>query len=209
MLVRSACLAAIALASCSPQLYAEEAATKEKEKTLPAALNFDMKTLEGKDVNLAEKYAGRVVLLVNVASRCGLTPQYGALQALHEKYADRGLAIVGVPCNQFGGQEPGTAEQIQSFCQRNYGVEFDMLAKVRVKSDQPNQSPLYKFLTSEETNPDHAGNIRWNFEKFLFSPAGEVAMRFGPPVRPDSEEVVQAIERLLADVDTAALAAAE
>jgi len=159
-------------------------------------LNQDMKTLDGKDVNLAEKYAGQVVLLVNVASRCGLTPQYKALQVLHEKYADAGLAIVGVPCNQFNGQEPGTAEEIAEFCSTEYGVEFDLLAKVEVNGD--GACPLYKSLTSEQTNPDSPGPIKWNFEKFLFNRRGELVARFEPRTTPDAAEVVTAIEQELA-----------
>ena len=170
----------------------------EKETDLPAALDFDVETLGGDEINLAEKYEDKVVLLVNVASRCGLTPQYTALQELHKKYADKGLAIVGVPCNQFGRQEPGTAKEIQQFCEQNYGVEFELLAKANVKSDQPDQCPLYKYLTSKETNPQFAGNIKWNFEKFLFSRGGEIAARFEPKIRPDSAEVVEAIEAELA-----------
>jgi glutathione peroxidase len=161
-----------------------------------AALNHDMKTLDGEDVNLAEKYADQVVLLVNVASKCGATPQYETLQALHEKYADQGLAIVGVPCNQFGGQEPGTSEQIADFCEKNYGVEFDLLEKVDVNGKEA--CSLYKFLTSEKTNDKFAGEINWNFEKFLFNRGGEVVARFATKVKPDSEEVITVIERELA-----------
>lgn len=180
-------------------LFAAESAVAEKKSTkeAPAALDFKMETLGGKEIHLAEKYEGKVVLLVNVASRCGLTPQYDGLQALHEKYAEKGLAIVGVPCNQFGGQEPGDAEQIANFCSENYGVEFDMLAKVNVKKNKPDQAPLYKFLTSEETNPDFDGDIQWNFEKFLISRTGEVAGRFPPKVRPQSLKVTGAIEKEL------------
>lgn len=162
----------------------------------PAALDWDMKTLAGDDVNLADKYAGRVVLLVNVASKCGNTPQYAPLESLHEKYAAQGLAIVGVPCNQFHNQEPGTAEEIAEFCKRNYGVQFDMLAKVDVNGE--GACPLYKYLTSEETDPGHAGPITWNFEKFLINRQGQVVARFAPRVQPDSPEVIQAIEVELA-----------
>ena len=159
-------------------------------------LDQTMKTLAGEEINLAEQYEDQVVLLVNVASQCGLTPQYEALQALHEKYSDQGLAIVGVPCNQFGQQEPGDAEEIAEFCQRNYGVEFDMLAKVDVNGEQA--CPLYKYLTSERTNGELAGEISWNFEKFLFDRRGEVVARFEPRVKPDSRQVVQAIKAELA-----------
>nr|WP_315852802.1 glutathione peroxidase [Pseudobythopirellula maris] len=157
-----------------------------------------METIDGQLVNLAEKYQGKVVLLVNVASRCGLTPQYEQLEALYSKHADQGLAIVGVPCNQFLSQEPGTAAEIQEFCKRKYGVSFDLMAKVNVKSNKPGQCPLYEFLTSEDTNPGFAGNISWNFEKFVISRSGEVVGRFGPRTKPDAVEVVSAIETELA-----------
>jgi glutathione peroxidase len=159
-------------------------------------LDKEMKTLDGKKVNLGEKYQGKVVLLVNVASECGLTPQYEQLQALHEKYADDGLAIVGVPCNQFGNQEPGEPEEIAQFCKENYGVEFDLLAKVDVNG--PNAAPLYKELTSDDTNPKFAGDIKWNFEKFLFDRDGQLVSRFAPKVKPDAPEVLKAIEAELA-----------
>ena len=161
-----------------------------------AVLDQDMKTLDGKAINLAQAYAGDVVLLVNVASKCGLTPQYKALQSIHGKYADQGLAIVGVPCNQFGGQEPGTSEQIAEFCQQNYGVEFDMLAKVDVNGE--NACSLYKSLTSPEANPNFGGEISWNFEKFLFNRQGELVARFKPRVKPDADEVIDRIEQELA-----------
>lgn len=172
-------------------------ATKSSaEGDRPPALDHDMQTLSGQDVNLADEYDGDVVLLVNVASECGLTPQYEALQALHSQYADQGLSVLGVPCNQFGGQEPGDHDEIADFCQKNYGVEFDLLGKVDVNG--ANACTLYKYLTSEETNPDFAGKINWNFEKFLLNRQGEVVARFSPRVKPDSPEVVQAIERELA-----------
>ena len=158
----------------------------------PKALKFKMKTLEGKEVSLEEKYLGKVVLFVNVASKCGLTPQYKKLQALHEKYADKGLAIVGVPCNQFGGQEPGTADEIATFCEKNYGVEFDMLEKVNVNGDKA--CDLYKHLTSLDAKPAGKGKISWNFEKFLVDRKGNVVHRMSPRTSPDDEELVKAIE---------------
>jgi glutathione peroxidase len=173
--------------------YAARAASIEKPST---PLNQTMKTLEGEDVNLAEKYRGKVVLLVNVASRCGNTPQYKPLEGLHEKYAGQGLAIVGVPCNQFGGQEPGSAADITEFCTKNYGVKFDMLSKVDVNGEDA--TPLYKYLTSKESDPQFAGRITWNFEKFLFNRQGQVVARFSPKTQPDSIEVVTAIETELA-----------
>jgi glutathione peroxidase len=172
----------------------EEPKTQAKEAKAP--LEVEMETLDGKKVNLAKKYKGKVVLLVNVASKCGKTPQYEPLQAMHEKYKKKGLAIVGVPCNQFGKQEPGSAEEIAEFCTTKYGVKFDMLAKVDVNGDEA--APLYKFLTSEKTNPRYAGKITWNFEKFLIGRDGKVVARYSPRVEPDSEEVVKAIEKELA-----------
>lgn len=158
-------------------------------------LDFTVKAIDGKDVDLS-KYKGKVVLIVNVASKCGLTPQYTALEGLHEKYADQGLAILGFPCNQFGKQEPGTEKEIAEFCSKTYGVKFDMFAKVNVNGDE--QAPLYKFLTSERTDPEFPGKINWNFEKFLISRDGKIVKRFAPRVKPDSEEVTKAIEAELA-----------
>lgn len=175
------------------------ATAKDAPKEKAAAkspLNEEMETLDGKKVNLAEKYKGKVVLLVNVASKCGYTKQYEQLEAMHEKFGKEGLAIVGVPCNQFGGQEPGTAKEIAEFCTATYGVKFDMLGKVDVNGD--NAAPLYKKLTSKETDPDHAGKINWNFEKFLFNREGEVVARYPSKVKPDAPEVVKAIETELA-----------
>ena len=175
-------------------VLAAEGASPQPAAATP--LNQEMQTLDDKKVNLAKKYKDKVVLLVNVASKCGLTPQYEQLQALHDKYAEQGLAIVGVPCNQFGNQEPGTAAEISQFCKENYGVEFDLLAKVDVNG--PKAAPLYKYLTSKETNPKYAGVITWNFEKFLFNRQGELVARFSPKTQPDAPEVVEAIEAQLA-----------
>src|SRR5262249_20413519 len=130
------------------------------DKNVPPVLNFKMKDLAGKDVDLS-KYQGKVILVVNVASKCGFTPQYEGLEALHEKYGKDGLVVLGVPSNDFGKQEPGSNDEIAKFCQSKYGVKFDMLAKVAVKGDE--QVPLYKYLTSKETNPRFAGPIKWNF----------------------------------------------
>lgn len=191
-------LALLMLAPLSLAEAAEEGTTAAEKQELPPALNFEMKKL-GKDkpVNLAKEYAGKVVLLVNVASRCGNTPQYEQLQALHEEYAEKGLAVVGVPCNQFGRQEPGTALEIIEFCTTNYGVEFDLLEKTNVKQGEPDQCPLYAYLTSKKTNPEFAGEIPWNFEKFLISRDGKVVGRFNHRTKPDAKEVVEAIEAQL------------
>jgi glutathione peroxidase len=153
-----------------------------------------MKSLDGKPVDLA-KYRGKVLLIVNTASECGATPQYEPLQGLHEKYADKGLAVLGFPCNQFGAQEPGTSQEITQFCQDNYGVSFDMFEKVDVNGGQA--APLYAYLTSEKAGVDDTGKVRWNFEKFLVGKDGRVIKRFRTRVNPDSPEVTAAIEAAL------------
>lgn len=139
---------------------------------IPPLLAFTMEDIDGRPFRLAD-YRGKVVLVVNVASKCGFTPQYTELQALQAKYASRGLVVIGVPANDFGGQEPGTNEQIQEFCTSRYGVTFPMMAKVSVKGDA--QVPLYAALTSPEHNPDDAGPVKWNFEKFLIGRDGHLA----------------------------------
>jgi glutathione peroxidase len=154
-------------------------------------LSQKMKSLDGKNVDLS-KYEGKVVLIVNTASQCGATPQYADLQKLHEQYKDHGLVVLGFPCNQFGKQEPGTDAQISEFCEENYGVTFDMFSKIDVNGDAA--APLYKYLTSEKTGLDDTGEVKWNFEKFLISRSGEPVARFRTRVKPDSPEVVQAIE---------------
>lgn len=138
---------------------------------------------------------GKAVLVVNVASKCGLTPQYTGLEQLQRTYADRGFTVLGVPCNQFGGQEPGTPEEISTFCSSTYGVTFPMTEKVDVNGQR--QHPLYKELTAAPDSSGNAGEIEWNFEKFLVSPEGTIVARFRPPVPPDSTEIVDAIEAVL------------
>jgi glutathione peroxidase len=161
------------------------------EVLMPNVLDFDVQRLDGEPMNL-NRYNGKVVLIVNTASECGLTPQYSGLERLHEKYKDQGLAILGFPSNDFGAQEPGTDAEIAQFCQKNYGVDFDMFSKIVVKG--PEKAPLYQTLT---TLPGFSGEIEWNFEKFLVGRDGKVIARFRPQVEPGSEEVVQAIERAL------------
>ena len=160
------------------------------------SLDYPVRKIDGQEVSLAD-YQGKVLLIVNVASRCGLTPQYKQLQALHEQYNDQGLAVLGFPCNQFGGQEPGTSKQIQEFCSSKYNVSFDMFEKVKVNGDEA--CDLYKYLTSLDTEPAGKGDISWNFEKFLVSRDGKVVARFSPRTKPDSEEVDSAIQRELAN----------
>jgi glutathione peroxidase len=181
----------LALAAGTALVQADEKGNKK----VPPVLNFTMKSLDGKSVDLS-KYQGRVVLLVNVASKCGYTPQYKGLQALHEKYSGQGLAVLGVPCNQFGRQEPGSSAEIASFCDKNYGVKFDLLEKVDVNGD--GACPLYKFLTARETDPKFAGPIKWNFTKFLIARNGDVVARYEPGVKPESDTVVKALEAELA-----------
>lgn len=159
------------------------------------ALAFKMETLDGKPVELS-KYAGKVVVVVNVASQCGLTPQYTDLQAVYSKYKDQGLVVAGFPCNQFGGQEPGSSKDISEFCTKNYGVTFDMFGKVDVNGDKA--CDLYKYLTAQETKPQGPGKISWNFEKFLIGRDGKVLARFSPRTQPDAPEVIEAIEKALA-----------
>ena len=167
---------------------------KNAQANVPAVLDFKVKNIEGDEVTL-DKYYGDVVLIVNVASKCGLTPQYKQLQELHDDFADKGLSILGFPANNFGKQEPGSNEDIAVFCEKNYGVEFDMFEKLSVSGDD--QAPLYKFLTSEETNPKFAGKVRWNFDKFLVSRDGEVIARFAPRTKPNAKEVLKVIEEAL------------
>lgn len=149
---------------------------------------FKMKSIDGKEVDMAE-FKGKVLLIVNVASECGLTPQYEQLQALHEKYADKGLVVIGVPCNQFGGQEPGSEKDIKKFCSDNYKVTFPMMSKVDVNGDK--QDPLYDFLKSHSEKKD---KISWNFEKFVVGKDGKVAGRISPRTSPDAEEVISLID---------------
>ena len=156
--------------------------------------DFTMKSIDGQPVSL-KSYSGKGVLLVNVASRCGFTPQYAGLEALYEKYKDRGLVIVGVPANNFASQEPGTNEEIKKFCSTKYNVSFPMMAKVSVLGDD--ETPLYKFLTDKSVNPKVGGDIKWNFTKFLFDRKGNPVARFEPAVTPDSSEVQAAIESAL------------
>lgn len=156
--------------------------------------DIPLTTLDGKPATLAELSDG-ATLVVNVASKCGLTPQYSALEKLAEDYGDRGLTVVGVPCNQFMGQEPGTAEEIQAFCSTTYGVTFPLLAKADVNGDD--RHPLYAELTRAVDADGNAGDVQWNFEKFLVAPDGEVVNRFRPRTEPDAPEVIGAIEALL------------
>jgi len=156
-------------------------------------LDIPVKTLAGQDSSLGSPdLDGKTLLVVNVASKCGLTPQYTALEQLHEQFASRGFAVVGFPCNQFGGQEPGSAEEIAEFCSATYGVTFPMFEKIEVNG--PERHAIYTSLTSVPDAAGEAGDIQWNFEKFLVRPDGTVAARFRPGTTPDDPEVLAAIE---------------
>jgi glutathione peroxidase len=151
-------------------------------------------TLDGRPTTLAELADG-AALVVNVASKCGLTPQYTALEQLAKDYGERGLTVIGVPCNQFMGQEPGTADEIETFCSTNYGVTFPLLAKTDVNG--PARHQLYAELTKTPDGSGEAGDVQWNFEKFLLAPGGDVVNRFRPRTVPDAPEVIAAIEAVL------------
>ena len=152
--------------------------------------DIPLETLAGEPTTLGE-LRGRALLIVNVASKCGLTPQYTGLEALQRRYGDQGFSVVGVPCNQFGGQEPGTAEEIRTFCSTTYGVTFPMLAKVDVNGEH--RHPLYQALTAVEDADGDAGDVQWNFEKFLVDTHGDVVGRFRPRTTPEDPELVKAI----------------
>jgi glutathione peroxidase len=179
-------VAVVALVAAAAPLMAEE-----KKMT---ALDFKMTGLDGKEVDLS-KYKGKVVLFVNVASKCGYTKQYTGLQALYEKYEKDGLVIIGVPANDFGSQEPGSDEEIAKFCSSKYNVTFPMLSKVSVKGKEI--TPLYKYLTSKEANDKTEGEVSWNFEKFLVNKKGEVVGRYKSKVAPDAEELTKAVKAAL------------
>ncbi len=190
--MRKICLIALVLFIAAGCLMSDQPPTAElKNKSI---LDFKMKDIDGKDVKL-KKYKGNVLLIVNTASKCGFTPQYEGLEATYKKYKDQGFAVLGFPANNFNGQEPGTNEEIKEFCTTKYKVTFPMFAKISVKGND--QDPLYKFLTSKETNPNFAGEISWNFNKFLIDKKGNVVARFSTKEKPDGEAVTQAIEKYL------------
>src|SRR6202167_4062949 len=171
------CMACASLAAQSKSIY-----------------DFTMKSIDGQPLSLGS-YSGKVVLLVNVASKCGFTPQYAGLEAVYEKYKDRGLVIVGIPANNFAQQEPGTDEEIKQFCSSKYSVTFPLMAKISVKGDD--KAPLYKFLTESPTAGDFKGDITWNFNKFLVDRNGNVIGRFVSPTKPDDPALVAAVQSAL------------
>jgi glutathione peroxidase len=161
-----------------------------------SVLDYKVKDIDGKDVELSQ-YKGDVLLIVNVASKCGYTPQYKGLEAVYEKYKDKGFKVLGFPANEFGAQEPGTNEEIKTFCTSKYDVKFPMFSKIVVKGSGIH--PLYQFLTSKDSDPNFAGDIPWNFTKFLVNRKGEVVARFAPGDKPESDKVTKAIDSALAE----------
>ena len=186
-----AALAALFVVSSAAIVSAQDPAKKPT-----SVLNFHVKDIDGKDVDLA-KYKGKVLLIVNTASQCGFTPQYKDLQAIYEKYKDQGFEVLAFPANEFGAQEPGDNQQIKEFCSATYRVGFPLFSKIVVKGEGIH--PLYAFLTSEETNPKYAGKIPWNFTKFLVNKQGEVIARFQPADNPSAEKVTGEVEKALAE----------
>ncbi len=184
----------IVLAAAAGMALAASGADDKEGAKVSGPLDYKMTGIDGKEVDLAT-YKGKVVLLVNVASECGYTPQYKGLQELYEKYGKDGLVVIGVPSNDFGKQEPGTNAEILEFCRNNYKVTFPMLAKVVVKGEK--KVPLYQFLTSKATDPKFAGEVGWNFEKFLVNRKGEVVGRFKSGVEPTAEQLTAAIRKEL------------
>jgi len=181
----------VSLSSITPS------ATQAVEAAKPASvLANTVKSMEGSPVELS-KYDGKVLLVVNVASKCGYTPQYSGMQEVYAKYKEKGFEVLGFPCNQFGGQEPGSNKEIQEYCSSKYKVTFDMFDKIDVNG--ANASPFYKQLTAVDAKPKGAGNVKWNFEKFLINKKGEVVARFPSSAAPEGKEVTAAIEKALAE----------
>jgi glutathione peroxidase len=185
---------ALALA-LAPVLAAADEPTAASAAEESPLHSMHVQALDGSDLDLG-KYRGRVLLLVNTASKCGFTPQYEGLEALHEKFAGRGLSVVGVPSNDFGRQEPGTSEEIAAFCKKNYGVTFELTSKMPVTGEE--KAPLYAWLTSQSAPGVQPGEVQWNFEKFLVSRDGRVVGRFGSRIKPDDPALLAAIEAELA-----------
>lgn len=199
MFQKALSVAALIASMCGVSLAAH--AVNPPEVASP--LDLKVKDIDGNEVDLS-MYKGSVVLIVNVASKCGLTPQYEGLEALYQKHKGRGLVVLGFPANNFMGQEPGSETEIKQFCSTKYNVTFPMFSKISVKGDDI--APLYAWLTSEKTNPEFSGDIEWNFGKFLVNHEGKVVKRFSPRTKPDSEELGKAVEAALAGKEAAAKA---
>lgn len=172
-----------------------EAAETEGATPMTSIYAISVKTIDGRDITLAA-YTGQVMMIVNVASKCGFTSQYAGLEALYQRYRDQGLVILGFPSNDFGGQEPGTDQEIRQFCSLRYQVTFPMFSKVAIKGKDPH--PLYQYLTDKKAHPEFGGSILWNFNKFLIDRQGRIVARFGSMTKPESDEVKAAVEKALA-----------
>jgi glutathione peroxidase len=190
-------LAPLALTALAVVCILHAATADEKGKTPSSVLDFKVKMIDGKEVELS-KYKGKALLIVNTASQCGYTPQYKGLEEVYEKYKDKGFEVLAFPSNDFGAQEPGSNDEIQRFCTTKYKTTFPLFSKIVVLK-KPDQDPLYTYLTSKETDPKFSGEIPWNFTKFLVNRKGEVVARFSPADKPESEKVTSAIETALAD----------
>lgn len=186
--------AALCLAALTTAMTSVASADESKKDDHECALDFKMTNIDGKKVDL-EDYEGKVVLIVNTASKCGLTDQYTGLEELYKKYDKKGFVVLGFPCNQFNSQEPGTDADIKKFCSTRYSVSFPLFSKIEVNGDDA--TPLYKYLTSKDTKPAGKGNIKWNFEKFLVDRDGNLVNRFSPRTKPSDAELVKAIEAQL------------
>jgi glutathione peroxidase len=186
---RLAVLFTLAAWSSTAMLHAQDPAGKKT-----SIYSFQVTTIDGQKIDLA-KYKGKVILIVNVASECGYTDQYKALQALHAKHGKDGLAILAFPCNDFGSQEPGDEAAIKKFAKKNYGVDFDLFSKVKILGKDA--APLYQFLTSKETNPKHAGKVEWNFVKFIIDRDGTIVARFAADVEPDANDFTDVLRKTL------------
>lgn len=186
----------VVLSSAALLFLAQAVPAGESDKKPNSSLDFQVQDIDGKPVDLT-KYKGEVVLIVNTASQCGLTPQYKGLEAIYEKYKKQGFEVLAFPANNFGKQEPGTNSEIKTFCSSKYNVSFPLFSKIEVKGEGIH--PLYQFLTGKESNGKYAGIIKWNFTKFLVNRKGEVIARFEPEVTPESNNVIKAIETALAE----------
>ncbi len=188
-------LVAFSLMGLSLMAVARAVSAADGDKKPASVLDFTMKDIDGKPVDLS-KYKGEVLLVVNTASKCGLTPQYEGLESVYKKYKAQGFSVLAFPANQFAKQEPGTDAQIKEFCKANYDVSFPVFSKIVVKGEGIH--PLYQFLTAKETDPKFSGDIGWNFAKFLVNRKGEVIARFAPQDKPEDEKVTKTIEAALA-----------
>jgi glutathione peroxidase len=188
---------ALAGAAASARVEAPAPPSEPSKEAAPmtSIYDFTMKDIDGEEVTLSA-YKGKVLLLVNTASRCGYTPQYEGLQKLYEKYMERGFVVLGFPANNFLGQEPGTNAEIKQFCSAKFAVTFPMFAKISVKGDD--QAPLYTYLTDKRTNPQYGGEIGWNFNKFLVGRDGKIVNRWGSKTAPENKDLVEAVEAALA-----------